>query len=526
MAISGAWNNASFGVSSQRMKMTLYLKYRPQKLSDLDLEEVKTTLEKMTKGGNIPHALLFSGPKGTGKTSAARIVAKILNCERNEEKLKEPCNKCEQCTSIMSGSNVDVVEIDAASHRGIDDIRVIRETVKLAPAKARNKVYIIDEAHMLTLEASNALLKTLEEPPRHVFFILATTDPEKIIPTIRSRTTIINFRKATKKELTDSLEKKAKGEGVKFERKALEAIASFSDGSFRDATKILEQLIDEGVKIDFESVGKYLDKLNNFDLERFIEALSRKDLNYLLESINKVSEAGVEAELLLDKLLLRLRDILISVSKLEEKNDLFEQSDLVRLIELFLEAKRGMLSLSDFEYLPFEIALVKWCSREKEGEEKEEIKKEEKKEVKKEAEDKVKENQKDYKEAGRDSDNISVSQSSSNREINEEIWRQILLRVGKVNTSIEALLHAAKPLGLDGEKLDLAVFYKFHKERLEDGKNRQILETVISQILNRQVKISFSLSSPPTEKRLEGSNSKNMTRNEDLVDVAKNIFSS
>lgn len=190
--------------------MSLYLKYRPQKISDLDLDSVRETLSKMVESGKIPQALLFAGPRGTGKTSAARILAKVLNCEENLEKIKEPCNRCGQCTSITNGSNIDVIEIDAASHRGIDDVRALIESAKLAPARARNRVYIIDEAHMLTLEASNALLKTLEEPPSNAYFILATTEPEKLIPTIRSRTTIVNFKKASKKEIIFSLEKNQK----------------------------------------------------------------------------------------------------------------------------------------------------------------------------------------------------------------------------------------------------------------------------------------------------------------------------
>ncbi|MBU2036468.1 DNA polymerase III subunit gamma/tau, partial [Patescibacteria group bacterium] len=170
------------------MNNTYYLKYRPQTIEQLDIKEIRESLSKILKSGKIPHAFLFSGPKGTGKTSAARILAKIVNCEKPKVK-GVPCNKCDQCKSITNGNNIDVIELDAASNRGIDDIRALREAVKLSAAKAQKKVYIIDEAHMLTLEASNALLKTLEEPPSHVIFILATTNPEKLIGTIRSRTT-------------------------------------------------------------------------------------------------------------------------------------------------------------------------------------------------------------------------------------------------------------------------------------------------------------------------------------------------
>ena len=172
---------------------TYYLKYRPNKIKELDLKEVRESLNKIVKSGKISHAFLFSGPKGSGKTSAARIIAKIVNCERRKKNQQEPCSRCEQCKSISQGANIDVIELDAASHRGIDDVRSLRDAVKLAPAKAPKKVYIIDEAHMLTTEASNALLKTLEEPPKHVMFILATTNPEKLIDTIKRQQKMKSF---------------------------------------------------------------------------------------------------------------------------------------------------------------------------------------------------------------------------------------------------------------------------------------------------------------------------------------------
>lgn len=200
--------------------MVLYRKYRPQKLADLDSEKIRERLTRVLSASYFPHAFLFSGPKGTGKTSAARIVAKALNCEKNkkqrtknkEQKTKnkeqrtknsevEPCNSCESCISITEGRNLDILEIDAASNRGIEEIRDLREKIKLAPVSAKYKVYIIDEVHMLTNEAFNALLKTLEEPPGHAVFILATTEPDKLLPTIISRCIRLNFHKAVKDEI-------------------------------------------------------------------------------------------------------------------------------------------------------------------------------------------------------------------------------------------------------------------------------------------------------------------------------------
>src|SRR4030043_2039940 len=254
--------------------MTFYLKYRPKILDDLDSENVRESLKKIMISGNIPQAFLFTGPKGIGKTSAARILASIVNCENIGKKIT-PCGKCEQCKAILKSSNLDVIEMDAASHRGIGDVRILRDAVKLAPAKARKKVYIIDEAHMLTVEASNALLKTLEEPPEHVMFIMATTNPEKLIETIRSRTVNINFAKASDEEIIRAIMKTLKGEKIKANDKSLKLIAKASDGSFREAHKIIENIISQGSKFSEEELEKTLfEKTTVSSLEKIVDGLS------------------------------------------------------------------------------------------------------------------------------------------------------------------------------------------------------------------------------------------------------------
>ena len=208
--------------------MVFYLKYRPQTIEELDSKEIREKLYSVLQGLGIPHAFLFTGPKGLGKTSTARIVAKSLNCEKKTKGV-EPCNKCEQCVSITNGTNMDILEIDGASNRGIDEIRDLREKVKLSPMSARKKVYIIDEVHMLTQEAFNALLKTLEEPPSHVVFILCTTEPHKVPATIMSRCLCIQFKKATEEELIRSFKRIIKREKLEAETEALSLIAGLSD---------------------------------------------------------------------------------------------------------------------------------------------------------------------------------------------------------------------------------------------------------------------------------------------------------
>src|SRR6185437_9781888 len=225
--------------------MVFYRKYRPQQIDDLDSASVREILNAVLQK-SIPHAFLFTGPKGLGKTSTARIVAKVVNCERLGSSVHatiEPCNICDQCVSITSGTNVDVLEIDAASNRGIDEIRELKEKIRLSPVSATRKVYIIDEVHMLTSEAFNALLKTLEEPPDHAMFILCTTESHKVPETIVSRCFQIMFKPATEEELVRSFKRIVEGEKLKIEDEALKYIAQLADRGFRDGAKVLEELV-------------------------------------------------------------------------------------------------------------------------------------------------------------------------------------------------------------------------------------------------------------------------------------------
>ncbi len=313
--------------------MTLYLKYRPQTIDEIDITSVRTTLTNILKSGNIPHAFLFAGPRGTGKTSLARILAKAINCESKNP----PCNDCDICKSITNGNNIDVIEMDAASNRGIDDIRVLRDAVKLSPANSKAKIYIIDECHMLTNDASNALLKTLEEPPAHVYFILATTNPEKLIETIKSRTTIISFSKASKEEIKRSLERIIKAEKIAIKPEDLEKIIKIAKGSFRDAVKSLEQFISD---------SSFLENNVESESSELVLSVLKKDLNKSLDLIKKSNNV----DNLTDELLNNLHKILIET----------QNNEIIPLIEFILTAK-DMVKYSPIEELPLELAIIKWC---------------------------------------------------------------------------------------------------------------------------------------------------------------------
>lgn len=318
--------------------MTLYLKYRPQTIDEIDITSVRVSLTNILKSGNIPQAFLFAGPRGTGKTSLARILAKAINCEAlgTRQKAIEPCNECYSCKSITNGNNIDVIEMDAASNRGIDDIRILRDAVKLSPTNSEAKIYIIDECHMLTTEASNALLKTLEEPPAHVYFILATTNPEKLIETIKSRATLVQFTKATSEEVQRCLQRIIKKEKVKITDEDLKKIIKISKGSFRDAVKALEQ---------YSSDSSFLNKNLEADSSELVLSIIKKDTIKSLEIIRK----STNIENLTDELLDKLHQILVET----------QDSSIIPLIEFILTSKE-MVKYSPIEELPLEVALIKW----------------------------------------------------------------------------------------------------------------------------------------------------------------------
>src|SRR3989344_9031401 len=469
--------------------MTLYLKYRSQTLDELDLENVRESLKKIVSRGNIPHAFLFSGPKGTGKTSAARILAKIVNCE-NPPAGGEPCNKCEQCISIAKGENLDVIELDAASHRCIDDIRALRDAVKLSPAKAKKKVYIIDEAHMLTTEASNALLKTLEEPPEHVMFILATTNPEKLIETIRSRCTNVIFKKANLVEVVRSLERVSREEKIKTGKEVLELIAKYSDGSFRDATKLLETVVIEVQKLERKEIEDYLFNKKAFDVEDFLLVLSKKDVKKNLLAIESAASLGISLKNITEQIITRLRSALMNKIGIEgEDLKYFNKEEVVRLIKLFSQAYSD-ISDSYLEQVPLELVVVEW------GEKGEGIKNTKSIKSLKDDRDVEKENDVESNDGKQKLSPEKPEADTLTNGFSEETWGQILTQIKPRNSSTEALLRAAKPLSLDGSVLTLGVYYRFHKERLEANPHRDILEEVVEGVLGNRVRVVCTLTEP------------------------------
>lgn len=290
--------------------VALYRKWRPQNFDSLvGQQPVKTALTNALTSGRIAHAYLFAGPRGTGKTSTARILAKALNCEQGPT--PAPCGCCDNCVRIAAGTSMDVFEIDAASNRGIDEIKALRDQLAFTPVDCRYKVYIIDEVHMLTTEAFNALLKTLEEPPPHVIFILATTDPHRIPATIHSRCQRFDFRRVTVDEIAAHLALVAEGSGITADAEALRLIAIQSEGGMRDALSLLDQCGVMAKTVTVDVVREVLGIVGREALRELVGAIGRQDLAAALGKLNQLLEQGKDVGQVLTELAEYLRALLL-----------------------------------------------------------------------------------------------------------------------------------------------------------------------------------------------------------------------
>ena len=317
--------------------VSLYRKWRPQSFSDIvGQDNVVKTLKNAIKMNRIAHAYLFCGPRGTGKTSTAKILAKALNCK--EGSTVNICGTCSSCTKIRDNNSIDVLEIDAASNRGINEIRELREKVKFSPTEGNYKVYIIDEVHMLTTEAFNALLKTLEEPPEYVIFILATTEPNKLLSTILSRCQRFDFGRLSISDLIKRLSYICEQEGVKISQKALSAIARNAGGGMRDAISILDQTISyAGSDVTLDDVSAVLGMVDHEALIKLTQIMIDHDVEAALNLVSEIIGQGKNISQFVDDLIHHLRNLLL----------LKECSDTNKLIEVDKEEKERLKSLVD-----------------------------------------------------------------------------------------------------------------------------------------------------------------------------------
>lgn len=365
--------------------MVLYRKYRPKTFAEvIGQEHVVKTLTNAIEENMISHAYLFAGPWGSGKTTLARLFAKAINCEKRQG--YEPCNQCLSCQEINEGRALDLIEIDAASNRGIDEIRQLKEGAQFSPTRMKYKVFIIDEAHQLSKDAANALLKILEEPPGHVIFILATTQPEKMIPTILSRCQRFDFYKLSTQQILKKLEFICQNEKVNIDKEALELIAANSSGAMRDAESSLEKIItfaktQEIKKITPKEVKEILGIIDINIVSQFVDYLIQKNPGKCVQFLNENLDKGLNPFEFAKTLIGYLRNGLIlqidpnlenpllenltneAKEKLKSQMNHFGKNNLRRALKIFLEAENKM-KYSPIPQLPLELAVVEICQNE------------------------------------------------------------------------------------------------------------------------------------------------------------------
>jgi DNA polymerase-3 subunit gamma/tau len=357
--------------------IVLYRKYRPQDFSEvIGQQHIVQTLTNAIKAASISHAYLFTGPRGSGKTSIARIFAKAINCQK--PKHAEPCGTCASCQEISLANSMDLIEIDAASHTGVDDVRELISGIAFAPVKSKYKIFIIDECHQLSKSASNALLKTLEEPPSHVIFILATTEAHKMLPTIISRCQRFDFKRLQIPEIVKKLELIAKKEDVNFENEALSLIAVHGRGSFRDAESLLDKCIHfsaKGSKVSVKDIQELLGIVETAEVSQLVDFIMRQDAKGALTHINALADQGLDMQEFAKTLISYLRQgLLIKIDPqfltvqnsglsqeelvvLQQQTQAASEKELQKMLESFIEAENKM-KYASIVSLPLELAII------------------------------------------------------------------------------------------------------------------------------------------------------------------------
>lgn len=522
----------------------LYRKWRSRTFEEVvGQEHITRTLRNALRDKLIAHAYLFAGPRGTGKTTTARLLAKAVNCTAPEE--ERPCNGCHICRAIDEGRLMDLVEIDAASNRGIDEIRDLREKVGFRPTEARYKVYVVDEVHMLTNEAFNALLKTLEEPPPHVIFVLATTEPHKIPATVLSRCQRFDFRRIPLPQILRRLEYVAGQEGLSVEREALEFIARQATGSLRDALSLLDQLVAySGREVTLEQVQAMLGVVSSQAVSQLIDFMLKGDLAGGLEFIQKVVAEGADPRQFAREVVEYLRGLMLiravgdaSLLHLteEEKETMSAQAarysvgQLLRQIRLFAQASQDM-RLGGQSHLPLELTFVEAVMGEETAASpalklleaapaKEQMKV-------------LPATQRPKEEARRSAPAASApgELTLDNVRLN---WARILQEVGRNSAKAQALLRSCSPLRVEEDVVTLGFEYHFHWKETNQPQSKEIVRQAISQVIGSECRVECVLvekeagrevsapSHPPSQAAMEADKYRELTEDPLIQTIVK-----
>lgn len=521
------------------MHKALYRVYRPKTFEDVvGQEHIVKTLKNQIRNSNIGHAYLFSGTRGTGKTSTAKIFARAVNCLNPID--EEPCNECEICVDTLNDNIMDIVEIDAASNNSVDDIRELRESVKYTPSKAKYKVYIIDEVHMLSQGAFNALLKTLEEPPSYVIFILATTEPHKIPATILSRCQRFDFKRVSSKDIANRMSYICEKENIQAEEKALSLIARNSQGALRDALSILDQCMSFGSEIiEYNDVIELLGTVNIDELFELSQAIIDENTKKTLQTLNEFIIWGKDIRNLINDLIDHFRNLMVckvskdldeiislpeeSIERLKEQAKTININDLIRILNILSETQDSMKSSSNTRILA-EVTMMKIAQPMFDESKEALIKRIENLEqiiesgnirvvtLQSEPESSLNNKNEKINNQEEKQDIIYEEVKSEDVKLVELSWKKI---IGKIKDdkkpSIYALLKEVSSFYVKENALFI-IFndnFSFARSRLSSEETIKYVEQVIREVLNRSFHLKIYLKSEIANMNLEETSSKN-----------------